>query len=454
MGWGMTTLPAGVVGDAVTNRFAWTTLEDLTEVGDRSAGSPGEAAGADRLGACFEAAGITGVEVSEFEIPRWRRGSAWLRVEGRWERAFDAPFEVVALPGSPSGTVAASIVDVGAGLPRDFARGRVDGRIALVSSQNPHDVGRAVNRIEKYVRAEHAGAAGVVYYNDVEGAIPPTGAVGFARDGPGSIPAVGVSHEVGRRIQRYAEGTDVMGELSVEAQTDRAMSRTVHGRVGPDTSEAVLVTAHVDAHDVADGVRDNGVGCALVAESGRLLAGLDLETRVDLVAFGAEETGLYGSTDWAQSIDLDTVKCQVNLDGLGYARDLRVNGTPSVRAAFEEAARELAVPIRTASRPSPFNDRWPFIKEGVPAVTCRSAPAERGRVIRYGHVEWGHTHADTLDKIDPRDLRDLAIQIADGVVKLTDGAREIPGESPESVRGRLADDVREYLDLSGRVDWP
>lgn len=453
MHWGMPTLPREVIGDAYANRYCWRTLEELTEVGNRMAGSTGEAHGAAVLGERFETAGARDIEITEFEIPGWWRGSSRLRIEGPWDRTFEGPPDIVALPGSPRETVAGPIVDVGAGLPTDFAATPVDGRIALVSSQNPPDYGRAINRIEKYVRAEHAGAAAVIYANAVDGAIPPTGAVGFARGGTGSIPALGVSHEVGRRIQRYGNHGDVRGELMVEARTGRAASRTVQASVGPDTRDAVLVSAHVDAHDIADGVRDNGVGCALVAETGRLLKNVDLDTRVCLLAFGAEETGLYGSTHWASSNDLNHVKCQINLDGLGYARDFRVNGTPTVTGVFEASAGELGVPIRTGSTPSPFNDRWPFIKEGVPSATCRSAPAERGRVIRYGHVEWGHTHADTLDKIDPRDLRELAIQVANGVVKLAGDACELTRESPESVRDRLADDVVEYLDMSGRVDW-
>jgi len=54
--------------------------------------------------------------------------------------------------------------------------------------------------------------------------------------------------------------------------------------LGPDTDEAVLLLAHYDAHDVGEGALDNGCGCALVAEVGRLLA--TVEDDLDDVATG------------------------------------------------------------------------------------------------------------------------------------------------------------------------
>lgn len=49
------------------------------------------------------------------------------------------------------------------------------------------------------------------------------------------------------------------------------------GELGPDTNEAVLLTAHVDAHDIAPGANDNGAGAVLVVEVARLLTQIEEE---------------------------------------------------------------------------------------------------------------------------------------------------------------------------------
>ncbi|MEF8841502.1 MAG: M28 family metallopeptidase [Haloarculaceae archaeon] len=450
-------LSSAVVGDGYRSTFAWDLLAELAEVGNRMAGQEGEAEGARVVAEGLDRAGLRETGVTEFEIPGWWRGASSLAVEaedGRG-RTFEADYEMLGLPGSPAETVETELIDVGAGLPTEFEAADIEGRIALVGSQNPPDFGRAINRIEKYARAVRAGALGFVYSNDdAEGAVPPTGSVGFAHDGPGEIPAVGVSSEVAARIRRYLADGPVTATLSVDCRTGPATCRNVEAVVGPDAGPEILVTGHVDAHDIADGARDNGAGSVLAAEVGRLLALEDhergLDTRVRVVAFGGEETGLYGSTHWAAHAELSNVVGQINLDGIGYSRNLRARGLGPLEV-FEEAEATALEPIPTTRTASPFNDHWPFVTRGVPSVTCSSTAGGEGQVVRYGNMEWGHTHADTLDKLDPRDFRDLALPLAEATATLVAGPE--PGRiEAKTVRDVLPEGLAEYLRLDGR--WP
>lgn len=450
-------LPDAVIGDAYTSEFAWDLLEELTEVGSRMAGHDGEAEGARIVEAALSDAGLRGAEITEFPIPGWWRGEASLSAEasdGRG-RTFDAEYELLGLPGTPADEVEAEIVDVSPGLPADFSGEDLEGKIALVGSQNPPDYGRAVNRIEKYARAVEAGAVGFVYYNDTtDGAIPTTGTIGFCHEFPAAIPAVGASREVGANLRRYLDAGGVTGTLSVDARSGEATCRNVEAVVGPEDGPEVLVTGHVDAHDISDGARDNGVGATLAVEVGRLLALMedDLDCRVRVVVFGGEETGLFGSRRWAETHDLDRVAGHVNLDGIGYARDLRVAGL-GLLSAFEEVGGAFHGKIEAEPAASPFNDHWPFVREGVPSVSCRSTAGGTGQVVRYGNLEWGHTHADTLDKLDPRDLRDLAIPVASAVAAIADRADGIDRVPEERVRGTIPDGLAEFLRLDGRWPW-
>ena len=457
----MTALPDRVVGDARTSDFGWDLLTDLTDIGNRMAGSVGERHGAERVVAAFDEVGLRNAGLDEFEIPGWWRGDSAIDLAGPVERRHEGSHEVIALPGTPSGDVSAPLVDVGDGTDEAFeaASDELDGAIAMASSRTPDAHDRWIHRMEKYVTAAEHGAVGFVFRNHIEGALPPTGEIGY-HNRPGPIPAVGVSKEVGERLVRLAggdgEGDDPV-ELSIEVDCRNEPTTSVNAvaEVGPDTDEAVFLTAHVDAHDVSDGANDNGAGSAIVAEVGRLLATVedDLDTRVRLVTFGAEEIGLWGAYHAAETTPRDEIACVINLDGACNSRDLRVgtNGFDGMGAVFEAVAEAFDAPLATGETISPHGDQWAFVQEGIPAVMASTSSDQSGR-------GWGHTHADTLDKLDPRDLREVATLVAAATYRFaTDGGgaaggTEVTHRSRSAIRESIADGYVTELKTGGR--WP
>ncbi|USZ69894.1 M28 family metallopeptidase (plasmid) [Halorussus salilacus] len=445
----MTTLPTALVGDAYTSTHSWDLLSDLVDIDNRMAGQEGEAEGAKLVKAAFEGHGLRDATITEFGIPGWWRGDCSLTVESDRTHVFDERYQLVELPGTPSGEVTAEIVDVGYGLPEDFEEADLEGKIAMASSLTPDGYGRWIHRAEKYYAAANAGADAFLFYNHIEGCLPPTGSIG-EEDGPGPIPAVGVSKEVGDRLVRYCEGGAVEADLSVECRNEPTQSRNVEAVVGPDTDQEVLLTAHVDAHDVGEGANDNGVGTVLVSEVGRLLAEIedDLETRVRLLVFGAEEVGLFGAYHWVETHDRDRVKSIVNVDGAGYSRNLDIytHGFDPIGEAFREVADELAVPIEVSDDIRPHSDHWPFVQEGIAGAQARSKSGESGR-------GWGHTHGDTLDKLDLRDLRELAVGLAAGVVKLAERDREVQHKPVSEIRDATVEEGFEE-GMRNTGSWP
>jgi len=248
---------------------------------------------------------------------------------------------LIALPGTPSEALEAELVDVGYGLLDEIGPG-VDGKIVMARSDTPNDHDRFVHRIEKYAKAHESGAIGFVFRNHVKGYLPPTGEIGKPTR-PGPILAVGVSAEVGTRLARIVATESPTVRLNVDCRNGPATSPNVEAVLGPGSDREVLVTAHVDAHDVSEGANDNGVGCALLAETARLLTQVEdqLETAIRVIAFGAEEIGAFGSTHWVESRDLDTVKGVVNIDGAGGFR------TPLVRTkALRGCGKHLSLRAR------------------------------------------------------------------------------------------------------------
>jgi Zn-dependent M28 family amino/carboxypeptidase len=463
----MTALPDRVVGDARTSDFGWDLLTDLTDIGSRMAGTVGERRGAERVVAAFEEAGLRNAGLDEFEIPGWWRGESAIELSGPVERRHERSHEVIALPGTPADEVTAPLVDVGEGTDDQFdaASDALDGAIAMASSDTPESHDRWIHRMEKYVTAAEHGAVGFVFRNHVEGSLPPTGEVGY-HNRPGPIPAVGVSKEVGERLSRLAvNGAEGDSDTSADADTldlsievdcrnEPTTSVNAVADVGPDTDEAVFLTAHVDAHDISDGANDNGAGSALVAEVGRLLETIeaDLDTRVHLVTFGAEEIGLWGAYHAAATTPRDEVACVVNLDGACNSRNLRVgtNGFEEMAATFEAVAEAFDTPLATSETISPHGDQWAFVQEGIPAVMASTTSEQSGR-------GWGHTHADTLDKLDPRDLREMATLIAAATYRLASddgsaGGEAVTHRSRSAIRNSIPDGYVTELKTGGR--WP
>ncbi|MWV64806.1 M28 family peptidase [Halorubrum sp. JWXQ-INN 858] len=414
---------APALGRTWTDDEPWDFLTDLTAIGSRMGGSEGERRAAAVVADAFERAGVRDVHEDPFEMLGWERGGCTLCVTtpGRDGGESTREFEALALPYSPAGRVAGELVDVGYGTPEEVDAVDVEGKVVVASTTTPSG-SRFVHRMEKFGYAIGEGAAGFVFVNHLDGQLPPTGSLTFGEEA--AAVAVGVSKETGAWLREYAAntpGTSGHVDLSVDATAAPAESRNVVGRVGPDTDERLLLVAHYDGHDIAEGALDNGCGIATVATTAGILADADLPIGVDVVAVGCEEVGLLGAERLAGSVALDAVKAVVNVDGAGRFRDLvALAHTSDATAAVADAvATATNHPIEVRAEPHPFSDQWPFVRRGVPALQLHSDSGERGR-------GWGHTHADTRDKVDDRNLREHGMLIALVVAELAEPDRTVP----------------------------
>ncbi|WP_135805839.1 M28 family peptidase [Halorussus marinus] len=428
-----------LLGEAWRDPYPWEFLTRLTEIENRMGGHPGERRAADLVAEGFERAGARDVSVDAFEMHRWTRGDAELAVTDPVERSF----ETVALPYSPAGEVRGELVDVGHGTPAEIDDCDVEGKIAVASTTTPEG-SRFVHRMETFGHAAAAGAKAFVFHNHKPGQLPPTGSLTF--DAEAAIPGVGVSKETGAWLTDYAE-RGATAALRVEAITERGTSHNAQAVLGPETDEEIVVVGHHDAHDIAEGALDNGCGITVVVAAANLLAEMDLDARVRVAGVGCEETGLLGAEALADALDLETVRAVVNVDGAGRFRDLLAY-THGSEATGEVAARVAEAtdrPIDTTDRVHPFSDHWPFLKRGVPALQLHSKSGERGR-------GWGHTHADTRDKVDDRNLREHAM-LAALVIRELAATDDLPRQPAEAVANRLReDDYEEGMRAAGI--WP
>ncbi len=426
------------IGDAYTSGFGWNVLEDLTEIEHRLAASEGERIGHDRVRRAFEEAGLRNVSEQTFEMEKWGRKSSSLNITSPREVTLDS----IALPGSPEGPVEGEIVNIGYGLPDAYDEERLEGKIVLARSDVPDYQDRWLHRREKYYRAYDAGAEAFIYQNHIEGCLPPTGSLGNDQYQIAEIPAVGVSKEVGDRVARYCRKGTVRGVLEVDAETGTGTSQNVYGELGPDTEEEIIVCCHVDGHDISQAAIDNGAGTAIVCNLAETFAGIEerLETRLRFVGFGAEELGLVGSARYADQFDTSSVKLVYNCDGIGRGRNLKIytNRFDGITPAIDDLSDEIDHPIKIRPEVLTHSDHWPFVWRGVPGIMVMSETEEKGR-------GFGHTYADTLDKVDVREIREHAILSTMLLLKYA--------RSDYEIERKTADQIRDYLIDTGEAEW-
>lgn len=427
-------------GAVATSDVGWNHLETLVDIGCRMAGTDGEHRAA--IATRDALASYTGdASVTEFPIQGWQRASSSISTVSTEESC-------IALPRSPSGEVHGELIDLGHALPDDFAERDLNDAIVLARSDVPNWYDRYIHRREKYFRAVEADAAGFVYQNHVPGCLPPTGSVGTPDSPIGEIPAVGVSAETGSRLSRRFGAEDI--KLEVETTISDATSHNVHAAIGPDTETEVLVTSHIDAHDIAEGALDNGAGTAALLEIVHALSHreTDLDTRVHFIAFGAEEVGLVGSEYCADRMDAESIRAVLNLDGVVRGRDLSVttHRCSAFADAIERVADRLGHPVTVSPEVAPHSDHWPFVKQGVAGAHVMSETGSEGR-------GWGHTAADTLDKLDRRDLREQCLLLTELTVELAKSDHPQEGLDRSALKEALeSDNLLEGMRITG--DWP
>ena len=175
----------------------------------------------------------------------------------------------------------------------------------------------------------------------------------------------------------------------------------LRGREKPD--EVVLLGAHLDSWDLATGAIDDGAGTVMVMQVLRTLSRLPQRPRrtVRAVLYMNEENGLRGGRAYAKAHAGELAKHVAALEAdSGAGRPLAL-GLPGVRNAQALFAPWLA-PLRglgineVATGSHGGADIGSLGQGGVPMVDVRQDSS------RY--FDWHHSAADTLDKVDPREL--------------------------------------------------
>jgi Zn-dependent M28 family amino/carboxypeptidase len=324
---------------------------------------------------------------------------------------------------SPGGEVEGEVIDLGTGSPEEFEKidpKDVEGKIVLCSSATSPS-GKRVHRRTKYGYAVEYGALGFIFVNHNPGQLPPTGSLRPSYRMGGEIPGIGVSHETGSLMLRLAEGSTLKVKVKDESViVPDSESANIVAELRGQSNEWIVIGGHYDGHDISQGAMDNLSGTVVTMELARALKPFEgnLKRGIRFICFACEEIGVTGSTCYvADHVDeMDKIAIMVNLElgGLAYKEGTQhaaytVYQPPEMKKWLKEFVDEIQYPTSVSEGTSAASDHWPFYMQGVPAIYLHAEPSMQQLVVGRG---WGHTTADMMDKVDPRNLQEGAMLLS------------------------------------------
>lgn len=428
---------AALASDRGYERLAWL----CDRIGHRLSGSKALEQATAWAASEMKKDGLDRVWTDPVKVPKWVRGVETGSILAPIER----PMVLTALGMSgptPSEGIEGEVVAVESLDELKALGDRVRDKIVLFvhamerNGQGEHGYGYASNmRWSGPVEAARLGAKGALIRSlgTAPYRLAHTGATSSDKEKP-RVPAAALATEDAdliRRLLKSGETVRVRYTLGCheDGEADSAnVIGEIRGREKPD--EIVVIGGHLDSWDVGSGAHDDGAGVAAAIETMRLIKSLGLRPRrtIRAVLFTNEENGLRGGRDYAAryKAQLDRHVAAIESDsGGGRPVGFGVSAGPG----GADVVRSLAAPLGVIDAADVRDegggaDIGPMKASGVPQMSLRQD-------VTY-YFDYHHTQADTLDKIDPHDLRMNAAALAVMAYALADMEGTLPRIDPSA----------------------
>ena len=165
------------------------------------------------------------------------------------------------------------------------------------------------------------------------------------------------------------------------ATTYNVLAETTKG----DPSNTIMVGAHLDSVNAGPGINDNGSGSAALLETAEQMAKVKPRNQVRFAWWGAEESGLVGSTFYVNKLtqeEQDDIALYLNFDMIGSPNHVFFiydgddsdgvgagpgpEGSAQIEDVFESYYTEAGLPFKGTDF-SGRSDYGPFIAVGIPS---------------------------------------------------------------------------------------
>jgi carboxypeptidase Q len=395
-----------IAGRGLMNPRPYSDLEHLSDrIGARLTGSEAAGRAIDWAAERMKAAGLANVHTEKFFIKRgWARGPASLEISSPVRRSLGvASFGWAG--STPAGAVEAELVPVDPGrLPArtDSEAGGWTGKILFVRF-GPDTRPRAF-MIEALREAAENARAAAILLGPFRGAgagmqlAHTSSPREFSR-----IPIAATTLEGHAMICRLLDsGEKVRLRLDVQNRvTDGPVeSSNLIGEI-PGTqkaAEVVLVGAHLDSWDLADGTTDNGFGVVAVLGAAEAIASSGYRPRrtIRFALFTGEEQGFLGSVAYtrAHQGEMRNFVAALVLDsGQGLVSAFNLDGRKDLIPAIEPFTKAVRAfgDVQLNDKTEFGTDTLPFTLEGVPGINLDQDSPDYDRTH--------HSAADTFDKV-------------------------------------------------------
>jgi Iap family predicted aminopeptidase len=414
---------------ALEDDYAFKQLAHLTEnIGPRISGSPQAEQAAQYVAEELRKLGLE-VRLEEVKVPHWVRGAETAELveyPGRTPQTVQK-IVVTALGGStptpPDGITAEVVVVHSFDQLTALGRDKVAGRIVLFDvlfDRAKAAGGFALDAYGEAVVYRSSGAKAAAGLGAVASLVRSVGGASYrlphtGYSVPAGIPAGAVTEEDTELIAHLnAEGTVrmhlVLTPQSLPDATGFNVVADIRGSEHPE--QVVVVSGHLDSWDLGTGAIDDAAGVVVAMETGELVQKLHLHPKRTLrvIAWMDEENGGRGRDAYtaAHTSEFANHIAAIESD-FGAAHPLGFNAKMNQQAIeFLRPVQEIlqsfgADLIKLTSFP-PGADISGMSKEGIPTLGLM----QDGRT----YFNYHHTAADTLDKVDPRELRENAAAMA------------------------------------------
>lgn len=413
-----------LVTSALSNTRAYETLSYLTdEIGPRPSGSSNAADAVKWTTEQFRAWGID-VHTEKVMVPHWVRGDERARLVSHKNQKI----VLTALGGSvatPQQGITADVIEVNSYDELKQLGTKVKGKIVYYNNPMDMQLVRERHAFEAYSRAvvyRGTGASRAAEYGAVAALIrsvasaslrtPHTGAMRYDPKQP-KIPGAAMTIEDAELVHRLlARGDHVRMHLVLTPKTlpDVESANVIAEIRGSELpNEIVLIGGHLDSWDLGTGAIDDGSGVAMVMETLRLMkeSGLRPKRTIRAVLFMNEENGLNGGRAYFAAHKNEKHVAAIETDAgaaapTGFNTTLKGEALDKVVANTKVLERIGAHRFEYAAQTGA--DTSLLIESGVTGFGLVPDPLH--------YFDYHHTPADTLDKVDPKELAQDTAAIA------------------------------------------
>jgi carboxypeptidase Q len=396
-----------LINAALADSFAYRRLGELVDrFGHRFSGSESLERAIDWILEEMRKDGLDSVRGEPVMVPKWVRGEE--SVELVVPRAMKLP--MLGLGGSigtPPEGITAEVLVVRSFEDLQARAAEARGKIVLFDVPFTGYGQTVVYRATGAIAAARAGAVASLIRSVASYSMrtPHTGAMRYDT-AVTRIPHAAISVEDAMMLHRMQErGQRVVVRLRMSAQTlpdapSRNIVAELRGTERPE--EVVVLGGHIDSWDVGQGAMDDGGGVVAAWEAVRLMHRLGLRPRrtVRVVGWTNEENGLRGGNAYrdAHAAELANHVLAIETDaGVFRPIGFGLQGSDSALAVARDVARLLRrVGSDSIARGGGGSDIGPIMERGVPGM---------GLSVDGTRYFWfHHSEADTIDKLDPRDM--------------------------------------------------